>query len=190
MINKGKSIKEFIKNSQCYQAGLLKFAIEQYRMHKFTDVSGLFQFMFVDPWPCISYSVLDYCRKPKKGYWTLKEVYQPVLLIYQPEREVFTIGDQLRGMFYLVNDYPYRLKGVKLKIRLGNYSYPARKINIPANCCITANKLVYPLPIPKTMKPGKYKLTLTVGNLSTNTYTVALAHIPKGLSKYNAVLNF
>lgn len=193
-IKKGKSIQEFIKNSQNYQAKLLKLAIEQYRAHKFTEISGLFQFMLVDPWPCISYSVLDYFRKPKKGYRTLKEVYQPVLLIYHQEKKVYTIGDKLKGMFYLVNDYPYGFRNVNLKMKLGNYSYPAKKINIPPNCCISANKLVYPLPLPKKIKPGAYKFILTLSKnkriISENTYRVKLKRVPKGLLQYNAVFNF
>jgi len=193
-IKKGKSIKEFIKNSQDYQAKLLKFAIEHYRAAKFTQISGIFQFLLTDPWLCISYSVLDYLRRPKKGYWILKEAYQPVLVIYQPERDIFTCGDKLRGMFYIVNDYPYGFKNAELKIKLGNHSYPPKKIDIPPNCCINANKLVYPLPLSNRLKPGRYKLTLSLFKkdkpISKNTYTVKLNRIPKGLLKYNAVFNF
>lgn len=194
-IDKGKSINEFIGNSQTYQARLIKFAIENYRAHKFSEITGLFHFMFVDPWPCISYSVLDYFRKPKKGYQTLKEVYQPVLLIYLPERAAFTIGDSLRGMFYLVNDYPYGFKNARLKIRLGNYTYPAKKIDIQPNSCIVANKLVYPLPLPKNLKEGEHRLILELYKsggriISRNTYTVVLKRIPEGLLEYNAVLAF
>lgn len=193
-IKKGKSIQEFIKNSQKYQAQLLKFAIEQYRTHKFTEIKGIFQFMFVDPWPCISYSVLDYFRRPKKGYYTLKEVYQPLLLIYHQEKKIYTIGDKLKGMFYLVNDYPYGFRNVTLKRKLGNYSYPIKKINIPPNTCIAANKLVYPLPLHNKLKPGIYKFTLTLLKnrkiISENSYTVKLGKIPKGLLQYNAVFDF
>lgn len=188
-INKGRSIKEFIKNSQDYQARLIKFAVENYRVHKFSEISGLFHFMFVDPWPCISYSVLDYFRNPKKGYWALKKSYQPLLLIYLPERPVFTIGDSLRGMFYLVNDYPYGFKNAAIRIKLGNYTYPVKRINIPPNSCININRFVYPLPLPKNLKEGTYKLRLEV-NKSVNTYTIRLKRIPKGLLEYNAVFNW
>lgn len=194
-INKGKNIKEFIKNSQDYQSKLIKFSIENFRAHKFTEISGLFHFMFADPWPCISYSVLDYFRNPKKGYWTLKEVYQPLLLIYLPERPVFTVGDSLRGMFYLVNDYPYGFKKIQLKIKLGNYTYPVKKIDIQPNSCVAANKLVYPLPLHKNLKEGEYKLKLELRKnngeiISINTYSVKLKRIPEGLLEYNAVFKW
>lgn len=190
-IDRGKSINDFIRNSQDYQARLIKFSIENYRANKFTQITGLFHFMLVDPWQCISYSVLDYFRNPKKGYWALKEAYQPVLLIYLPERPVFTIGDSLRGMFYLVNDYPCGFKNARLKIKLGNYTYPIKKIEIQPNSCIVANKFVYPLPLPKNLKDGKHILTLELYKpndkiISKNSYTVILKRIPEGLLEYNA----
>lgn len=194
-IDKGKTISEFITNSQVYQADLIKFAVENYRVRKFTEISGLFHFMFTDPWPCISYSVVDYYRNPKKGYIALKQVYQPVILVYLPERQVFTIGDSLRGMFYLINDYPYGFKNLSLKIQLGDFKYHVKKINIKPNSCTVANKFVYPLPLPKRLKEGKYKLTLELCKsngeiISINTYDVILKQIPKGLLDYNAVFKW
>lgn len=194
-VDKGRNINEFIRNSQEYQSKLIKLAISLYRSQKFTQITGLFHFLFADPWPCISYSVLDYFRKPKSGYWALKEVCQPLLLIYLPERYVFTIGDSLRGMFYLVNDYPNGFKNVNLKIKLGNFQYPVRKINIQPNSCIVANKLAYPLPIPKNFKAGEYKLIIKLSRpggkvISTSSHTVKLGQIPEGLLEYNAVFDW
>lgn len=79
-IDMGNSLEEFIENSQDYQAKLLKYAIENYRKNKYSKVTGIFQFMFVDNWNAITWSVVDYFRRPKKGYDVLKTVYQPVLI--------------------------------------------------------------------------------------------------------------
>ncbi len=67
-IELGSSLEEFVENSQRYQAELLKFAIERYRRHKYTKIGSLFQFMFMDCWPSITWSVLSYDRVPKQGY--------------------------------------------------------------------------------------------------------------------------
>ncbi|MBP7652941.1 beta-galactosidase, partial [Candidatus Dependentiae bacterium] len=83
----GTNIEEFIKNSQEYQANLIKFAIENYRRAKHKPITGLFQFMFVDCWPSITWSVVDYFRLPKKGYESLKSAYQPVLVSLAVKRE-------------------------------------------------------------------------------------------------------
>jgi len=194
-IKKGNSINEFIKNSQEYQSILIKNAIERYRSQKFTQISGIFHFLLTEPWPCISYSVVDYFRNPKKGYWALKEVLQPLLMIYFPERQSFTISDSIRGMFYLVNDYPYGFKNATLQITLGKSKYPAKKINIEPNSCIVANKFVYPLPLKKNLKEGKYNLKIELKDskgkpISQNNYKIDLKRIPEGLLEYNAVFKW
>ena len=194
-VRKGKTLRAFIANSQSYQVELLKFSIEQYRAHKFTKVTGLFHFMLVDPWPCISYSVIDYFRKKKPGYSALQSAFQPVLLIFHPEKAIFSIGDSIKGMFYLVNDYPCAFPRAKIIIRLGSFRYPAKVLTIPANCRIIANKIIYPLPLPKKLKPGKHALSIEIYDrnhnfISSNNYTVTLKRSPTGLSPYSAHFNW
>jgi beta-mannosidase len=78
-VEQGDSLEEFIANSQTYQANLLKFAIESYRRAKYNPMQGIFQFMFVDHWPAIGYSIMDYDRQPKAGYYALQTAMQPIL---------------------------------------------------------------------------------------------------------------
>jgi len=87
-IEKGKSLEEFIRNSQEYQYRLLKFAIESYRRDR--RMTGIFQFMFMDPWPAITWSVVDYWRRPKKGYKALQIGFQPVLISFIYGRNRFS----------------------------------------------------------------------------------------------------
>jgi len=106
-INRGNSIEDFVKNSQDYQSKLLKYAIENYRKNKYSKVTGIFQFMFVDNWNAITWSVVDYFRRPKKGYYTLKTVYQPILIGMDMDREKMSL-DALRNIgisnIWIVND--------------------------------------------------------------------------------------
>ncbi|MBU4510685.1 beta-galactosidase, partial [bacterium] len=106
-IDMGKSLEEFIENSQNYQAKLLKYAIENYRKNKYFKVTGIFQFMFVDNWNAITWSVVDYFRRPKKAYTVLKTVYQPVLIGIDLDREKVGL-DMLRATgfpgIWVVND--------------------------------------------------------------------------------------
>ncbi len=76
----GSSLEEFVQQSQAYQAKLLKFAIEHFRRAKYRALGGMYQFMFMDCWPAITWSVVSYERVPKQGYHTLQQVYQPVLI--------------------------------------------------------------------------------------------------------------
>jgi len=105
----GASIEEFVANSQAYQARLLQYAIERYRAAKYAPMTGLFQFMFVECWPSITWAAVDYFRRPKLGYEALKRAYQPVLPAIIAEREVWQRGDPRRAIHYevtVVNDQP------------------------------------------------------------------------------------
>jgi beta-mannosidase len=89
-IRTGDSLEEFVKNSQEYQYKLLKLAIESYRRDP--RMTGIFQFMFMDPWPSITWSVIDYWRNPKKGYKALQIGFQPVLISFITGRDRFVEG--------------------------------------------------------------------------------------------------
>ncbi len=78
-IDRGETVAEFITNSQAYQANLIKFATETYRRAKYQPLQGIFHFMFVDNWPSITWSVLDYHRQPKAGFSALQTAMQPIL---------------------------------------------------------------------------------------------------------------
>jgi len=73
------SAEEIVEATQRHQARLLQFATEHYRRRKRERVQGLVPFMLVDPWPCISWSVVDHLRRPKPGYHALARSMQPLL---------------------------------------------------------------------------------------------------------------
>ena len=73
------TLEEIIEATQRYQARQLQFATEHYRRRKRERVQGVIPFMLVDPWPCVSWSVLDHLRRPKLGYHALARAMQPVL---------------------------------------------------------------------------------------------------------------
>jgi beta-mannosidase len=110
----GDSIEELARNSQKYQAWLLKYAIERYRLAKYEKISGLFQFMFSDCWPSVTWSVVDYYRKPKEGYWALRNAFQPVLPIAVVENSP---NNYAYARIYVVNDLSRDIQGL-LKWRL------------------------------------------------------------------------
>jgi beta-mannosidase len=126
-VAKGTNLTDFVKNSQTYQAKLLQFATEYYRCHKWRGVTGIFQFMFMDPWPSISWSVLDHARKPKLGYATLKRSLQPVLISFCGGwlmRDRLEIGSQWSLATVLnitiVNDLPTHYFDAQLSVCLAH----------------------------------------------------------------------
>ncbi len=118
-VEMGNSIEEFVENSQEYQAKLLKYAIENYRKNKYSKITGIFQFMFVDDWNAITWSVVDYFRRPKKGYHALKTAYQPILIGMDMDREkvgLDTLTKRGISSIWVVNDTPNRYEGTHAKI--------------------------------------------------------------------------
>jgi len=202
-VNKGASIEEFISNSQEYQRKLLKFAIETYRIARFNPIAGLFQFMFFDPWPCISYSVVDYFRSPKKGFYALRTAYQPVLLCAALQRDIFGPGRKIEGNFWIINDLELEFKGARVKILLTKnnetvFEFPKVNIDIEKNYCKEITNKVYfttkDLLIPDTFEEGNFKLIFKVFDgrdrfLSENWYEIRVEKIPAALEAFNAQFN-
>ncbi len=105
-IDKGNSIDEFIDNSQSYQAELLKKAIHSYRRKKFHGINGIFQFMFIDCWESITWSVIDYFGQKKKGFYALKNSFNPLLLSVNLLQNIYSnLSKRLNLEFWIINDY-------------------------------------------------------------------------------------
>jgi beta-mannosidase len=122
-IDPEEGIEAFVANSQAYQANLLKFATEAYRRLKYEKVQGIFQFMFTDGWPSITWAVVDYYRRPKLGYAYLQTAMQPVLpsidaaLPDRLKRTTWVYQDPSRFWFalWVVNDLHQAFPGATLR---------------------------------------------------------------------------
>jgi beta-mannosidase len=118
----GKSLAEFVKNSQAYQARLVKDYVESLRIRKYHPVNAMFHFMFADCWPSITWSVLDYERNPKAGYFALQTACQPLLPIWRNQVPQVNVGESLNwgGPFLkhliLVNDWHKEFKNIQVEM--------------------------------------------------------------------------
>ena len=100
----GKNVKEFINNTQQYQAKLTKFAAESYRRQRYQPVSAIFQFMFVENWASVNWAVVDYWRNLKPGYEALKTAYQPVLPSIIADNDTWELGEKISLDLAIIND--------------------------------------------------------------------------------------
>ena len=100
----GMSLEDYINATQDYQARLLKYHIDQLRSRKYELNWGCIAFLFNDSIPAITWSVVDWWRQPKKGYYAIKQSFQPVYAMarwkfapYKPKRKI-------KLPIYVVND--------------------------------------------------------------------------------------
>ena len=184
----GDSLEEFVENSQRYQANLLKFAIERYRRHKYAKIGSLFQFMFMDCWPSITWSVLSYARVPKLGYHVLQQVYQPVLIAADIRRTKVLLGRDpgsharpFQVVCWLVNDRHVSLADCRFTVHLqrGGIAFISVDRALPViDPDSVADLGMVTLSLPSDLPLGQYELTLAVHQqdqeISCNCYSVEL----------------
>lgn len=79
-------LAEYIDFSMACQAEGLKFGVEHYRRRQ-PKCSGTFVWQFNDPWPGLTWSVIDYDLVPKAGYYFLQRAYRPVVATFRAESD-------------------------------------------------------------------------------------------------------
>ena len=160
----GFSLDQFITNSQAYQSNLIQYATECYRRAKYTKITGLFQFDFCDPWPAVTWSVLDYWRTPKPAFDALRRSMQPVLPCFRMLEKI-EAGKASLISFCVVNDLADDLPGATCNWRLeggmGDIASATFPVDIPADGVSAETKLTLP-----SLRPGKYKLMATITSSS------------------------
>jgi len=112
----GNNVKEYIENSQTYQADLLAEAIKNYRIKKYKPINGIFQFMFIDCWESITWSVVDYYGNKKKGYYTLQKYYSPFVMYVNKRQNEFMINSFLNVDVDIVNDLSRKYNNLELSL--------------------------------------------------------------------------
>ncbi|WP_040207360.1 hypothetical protein [Neobacillus jeddahensis] len=85
----------------------------------------MFQFMFMDAWPAITWSVVSHKRVPKKGYFTLQQAYQPILAGGDFRGDHWSVKQQFGGgddfvafSPWVINDYQRSFENCQLTVSL------------------------------------------------------------------------
>lgn len=127
-VSRGDSLDEWIANSQRYQSVITKFMTERLRQQKGKPTQGIANFMLVDCWPAITWSVLDYDRVPKAAYMTLKQVMQPLL----PSIEYDPVDPMLPIKLWVINDTYTTYPNATLHWQLGTEPPQTKALSIAA----------------------------------------------------------
>lgn len=179
-INKGNSISEFIANSQEYQSKLLKTAIDFYRRKKNDGITGIFQFMFIDCWESISWSVIDFYGKKKSGFYSLKKAFQPLYVSVKLMKERYFMEQELNVDIWVINDLHQTFYNTILDFSHDGASFSVQKLNkIESNSILHLNWQENKIPLPKKMSYGNniINVHLKTANgdvLSTNDFKISM----------------
>ncbi len=157
----GNSIETFVENSQEYQSEVLRTAIDFYRRKRFDGINGIFQFMLIDCWESISWSVVDYFGEKKKGYDTLKTCYQPVYISVNVRQDQYFTGKKFLLDIYIINDLYKIFENCYLKFSIdGNELGKIEKLSLQENQMVFINYEQIDFLVPSDLKTGKHKMIL------------------------------
>jgi hypothetical protein len=135
---KPANLGQYIEASQNYQADVLAEATKGFRISK-RAVGGYFQFHFLDgtaaQWPK---SIVSHDFLPKKGYYEMAQVNQPLVPLYR-------LADEGGAMeIWVVNDLSVQLPGCKVSwdIRAGEHRIQAEATaDVPASNALLCKKV-------------------------------------------------
>ncbi len=122
-----------IYRSQLAQATALQTGIEHMRRHK-EKAGGVCLWQFNEPWPAISWAIVDYFGRPKLAYQRLATWYNPILVCLNfPVGQQWQIGDMFTAEIWAINDTLEPLTGCQLQIDLDKSVIHTQPLSFPAD---------------------------------------------------------
>ena len=88
-----QSLEDWVEATQRVQADVLRRAVEHWRRRRFATAGALI-WQLHDAWPCASWSLIDFYRRPKLAYVAARRFFAPALLT-----AVLMEGDDEVGYF-------------------------------------------------------------------------------------------
>ncbi len=133
------SLAETVALSQDYQIFINRYYIDRLRHRKYHPTGGIIAFLFVDPYPAVLWSVVDYWRVPKRSYAAMRMAFSPqyAYCLYVPR--TYAVGEAIMLPLAVVNDARRAILDARLTARLrdpaGTTIAEARqRLNLPADC--------------------------------------------------------
>jgi beta-mannosidase len=184
----GSGLAGVIAATQRAQATALQAGIEACRLRREGAVAaarkspatarcgGVAFWQFNEPWPAVSWAVIDRAGRPKLAYDVLRRSYQPILIAARFSRRYYATGDVFRTEIWLVNDGPTTWQECAVEALFGGkVIWTAADITLLPACASPIGELTVLLdPAPQTLA-----LTLRCGEmlLASNWYDLTV-HLP------------
>ena len=148
-------IRDQIPDLQVYQAALLKYQIEWYRITRLEPCGGYIQFMFCDAYPQVGCGVLDAARRPKAAYEAVRAASQPVHVLLERDANgpvaLWAVNDQRRPLVECLVEWEFVRDGG------GVVSRGSAQVDLPAMRVIRVALLHWQ---PDTASDRRYHLVL------------------------------
>lgn len=157
-----------IHNSQLAQAAALQTAIEHMRRRK-GEGGGVCVWQFNEPWPAISWAIVDYFGRPKLAYEHLADWYNPVLVSLKfPTGRRWQVGQTFSAEIWAINDSQNAFTACELQVKLDETLIHSQRLDLPADSAQCVGQFSYGLSHP----PGQITLNLYNGAefLARNSY--------------------
>ncbi len=134
-------LPSIINHSQRAQARGLQIAIERMRRQK-GHAGGVCLWQFNEPWPAISWAIVDYFGRPKLAYHHLADWYNPVLISLNfPMGRPWQSGDTFEAEIWAINDTLTNFESLSLDIFTDGINVYTNKLGLPANCANQVDSL-------------------------------------------------
>ncbi len=144
--------------------------------HPLPGCAGVVFWQLNEPWPAVSWAVIDHAGRPKAAYAMLQRCYQPVLIAARFPWRRYAAGDTFAAEIWLVNDGPLARAGCRAEAALdGKIVWAQEAITLPAAGLAHSGDFAVRL----DAAPQALALRLLCADevLATNVYDLA-AHLP------------
>jgi len=150
------NLQSLISQSQRAQSTALQTAIEHMRRRK-GRAGGVCLWQFNEPWPAISWAIVDYFGRPKLAYERLADWYAPLLISLNfPVGRRWQAGDSFEADIWAVNDTLQALADCELQVCLDETLIQILRLDMPPDSSICIGRLTHRLVQP----PGQISLRL------------------------------
>ena len=172
------ALQAFVQASQRAQSHALQIAIEHYRRRKAQGGGGVLVWKLNEPWPAISWALLDHTRQPKPAYEKVRQLFTPLLVSLAYPLQPYQAGDEFVCDLWIINDRHETLHGCEVEVMLWDGTgVPAERFSLGVD--VTADSAGRAASICWTLPPGNtWRLSCELHHedqtLSANEYELGI----------------
>ena len=171
-------LESFVEATQRAQARALQIAIEHFRRRK-GACGGLAIWQWNEPWPAISWSLIDYYRRPKLAGRRLGRWFDPLLVSLDYPLKRYVQGDRLDADVWIVNDWQREFRECEIRVGQGGRPLWATQVDVAPDESRRMERIVLSDIDPDL--PLDVELWNSTGRLAHNDYDLTYHDTQRGM---------